>query len=179
MKNQNIKMQAVSKMSDSLKAKVFNELTKGFQTFSKADHYVVGYIKNDHELMVYKIPTDRFYALAKKLMYVSNSSDKYKSLSLRLYRYSESREILLKNYYIESFNIDELKKHDGNNGFKFESFIEDQYKMIHNETDDIENGGIDAKKDNVNYQIKLEAASMKMFRLWYECNDFFYNNGWV
>ena len=179
MKNDVIEMQRVSKMKDGLKKETFDQLLAGFKKFSKADHYVVGYVKNDHELMVYKIPTDAFYRLADKLVYLTNNSDKYKTLVLKFSRYAEKREKLLKDYYVESFNINELESHDGNNGFKFESFIEDQYKMIHNETDDIENGGVDAKKDNVNYQIKLEAASMKMFRLWYECNDHFYNNGWV
>ena len=172
-------MQSVSKMGDELKEKTFDELLKGFQAFSEADYYINRYNKNDVELLIYKIPTEVFYKLANKLLYLNNSSDKYKTLSLRFYRYSEKRTSLIKDYYVDSFSIKELENYKGNQGFKFESFIESQYKLTHNATDDIENGGVDAKKDNTNYQIKLEAASMKMFRLWYECNDHFYNNGWV
>ena len=179
MKQENVLMGKVSKMNDSLKEKTFYELLKGFQTFSKVDHYMVGYVKNETELVVYKIPTEVFYKLANKLLYLNNSSDKNRTLSLRLYRYSEKRVNLIKDYYVDSFSIKELENYKGNQGFKFESFIENQYKLIHKAMDDIENGGIDAKKDGTNYQIKLEAASMKMFRLWYECNDLFINNGWV
>ena len=176
---QNIQMQRVSKMEKGLKKETFNQLVTGFKKFSKVDHYVVGYVKNDTELLIYKIPANTFYQLSNKLLYLNNSSDKYKSLSLRLYRYSESREKLLKDFYVDSFNIKKLNNYKGNSGLKFEAFIENEYKMTHNEKDAIQYGGVDAKKSGTNYQMKLEAASMKMFREWYECNDFFYNNGWV
>ena len=171
-------MQRVSKMNDSLKEKTFDELIKGFQTFSKADYYIIGYIKKD-KILVYKIPSREFYKLSKNLLYLNNSSDSYKTLLLRFYRYSDKRTSLIEKFYLETFNVDALKTYRGNKGEKFETFLENEYKMIHNEKDAIQYGGVDSKKDNVNYQIKLEAASMTMFREWYESNDLFINNDWV
>ena len=178
MNDQKILMQRVSKISDDLKEKTFDELLKGFQAFSVADYYILGY-KKEGKILVYKIPSRVFYKLAFELLYLNNSSDAHKTLALRLHRYSNKRIKLLKKFYIETFSADELKGYKSNQGRKFETFIENKYNLIHNEKDAIQYGGVDAKKDGINYQIKLEAASLKMFREWYECNNLFIDNGWV
>lgn len=172
-------MSRVSKMKGDLKKSTFEKILKGYEIFSKADFYIFGYLKGE-SLLTYKIPKKDFYIVIKKLTYLNNASDSYKTLNIKFRTVSDSRMKLLQSYHIDTFNIKDLEQFQGNRGEKFEALIEKVYNLKHNKKDAIQNGGIDSKgADGTTYQMKLQAATMQMHREWYENNPLFIENGWV